>query len=91
MDKEILQQLSTRIEGKTLRREYIGHDGNPIITEYLLHIRFYWIGRASARFYYSIKSAGMTFQGVLSGCCIEQLISSGACTDKWNNKYMVES
>ena len=90
MTKELLQQLCTRIEGKNLRREYIGNDEEVLITEYLLHIRFYWIGCGSVRFYYNTKTAAMTFQGSLTATCIEQLVFHGECTDKWNNKYIIE-
>ena len=89
MISEEIKALCSQIEGKNLRLEYIDHGGVLRGTEEYFNIRFYWIGKASARYHYSIKKAGMTFQGCLTAKEIKELAQEGQTVDKWNTRKTI--
>ena len=89
MTQEELKVLCSQLEGKNLRKKYIDHEGMLRGTDEELNIRFFWIGKASARYYYNVRSAGMTFQGCLKVKEIQELLTDGQTVDKWNNQTTI--
>lgn len=89
MTQEELQALCSQLEGNNLRFEYIDHEGVLRGIEEYFNIRFYWIGKASARYHYNMKSAGMTFQGCLTDKEIQELAQKGQTVDKWNTRKTI--